>query len=333
MLKITPSARTQQASQAEAQREQMPLLEQKMSTQHTLEAASRQTPLHTIQTGGKAQSGTRTPIFLLHGNWTGGVPFYCYAVARTLGRKQPFYALDPYLYNGPYKPSSIETMASEHLKAIRAQQPEGPYILAGFCNGSLLAYEIARQLHEQGQKVERLILIAPTNIPHMRQVIVQTLQHMSTLLKIEPLKQLTWFLRLRHAARHLYRKSHAANDLKIQDFPKLLAIDERLDTMFPCQDALLNDYVGVFTWIASLYQKRFLPQQVDFIWAREELDSRLAWEKLEKDPNSPIFPGHHMQCVTDYVDLLAETIKNIMDKADQELLVIATPGEKESETC
>jgi thioesterase domain-containing protein len=333
MLKITRSLDTRQEIHTKQQGDIMPSVSQKVHAHHTPEALSTQTPLHTIQAGKKAKTDTQKPIFLLHGNWTGGVPFYCYTVARTLGRKQAFHALDPYLYNGPYKPSSIEEMAGQHLKAIRECQPEGPYTLAGFCNGSLIAYEIAHQLHQQGQQVDQLILIAPTNIPHLRQVIVQALRRIGTILHIQPLQQLTWFLRLRHAARHLYRRTHAANDIKIQDFPKLLAIDARLDTMFPGQDALLNDYVGVFTWIASLYQKRFIPQHVNFIWAEDELDSRQAWAKLEKSQNSPILPGHHMQCVTDYVDQLAEEIKTIMERANPELHLMASPYEKEPETC
>ncbi|GCF08030.1 thioesterase domain-containing protein [Dictyobacter arantiisoli] len=271
---------------------------------------STQAPLHTIQ---KGDQQTR-PFFLLHGNWTGGVPFYCYTLARTVGRHQPFHVLDPYHYQGSYKPASIEEMATEHLAAVRSVQPEGPYLLGGFCNGSLLAYEMTRQLHEQGQQVDLLLLIAPTGIPHVRQVIVQMISTICKWLRIKSNYPLTAFLRLRHAIRHLYRLTHAADDLKIRDFPQLVAIDGRLDVMFPPVHALYNDYVGVFTWIASRYEKHYIPENVEFIWAQEELDRRSEWRSMDKAENSVIVPGHHMQAVTDYSDLLAQAFKAILSQ-------------------
>lgn len=280
---------------------------------HTQLAATKtdqqnpQAPLHTIQKG----KDTR-PFFILHGNWTGGVPFYCYTVARTFGRQQPFYALDPYVYSGPDTPTSIEELATAHLKSIRAMQPEGPYWLAGFCNGSLIVYEIARQLQAQGQAVDLLVLIAPTNIPQGRQVVVRAIHSFCTFFHIRTIDQITWFLRLRHAARHMYRKTHASNDIRIQDFSNLLAIDPRLEQMLPPVAALFNDYVGIFTWVASTYRKRFLPKTVDFIWAGAELESKRAWAEQEQDNSSPIIPGHHMDCVTEHVDVLARELERCL---------------------
>jgi len=44
-------------------------------------------------------------------------------------------------------------------------QPHGPYQLGGYCFGGNVAYEMARQLDEQGEKISLLVLIncAPTN--------------------------------------------------------------------------------------------------------------------------------------------------------------------------
>src|SRR5689334_219348 len=193
--------------------------------------AHPQAPFHLIQ------RGKTRPIFLLHGNWTGGVPFYCYTLARTMGKKQTFYALDPYKYQGPYKPINIEGMAAAHIQSMKHIQPEGPYVLGGFCNGSLIAYEMARQLQAAGEQVDGLILLSPTGVLHMRQRLVLALHRFGSMLKISPLDQMTLFLRVRHAARHVYKKLRGVNDVRVQDFPKLLAIDERLAMMFPAQEA------------------------------------------------------------------------------------------------
>ncbi|MBK6742002.1 MAG: hypothetical protein IPG66_03135 [Hydrogenophilales bacterium] len=58
-------------------------------------------------------------------------------------------------------PESIQAMAVSHLQVIRQKQPHGPYRLAGFCNGALIAVEIARQLLQSGETVEFLGLIDP----------------------------------------------------------------------------------------------------------------------------------------------------------------------------
>jgi thioesterase domain-containing protein len=50
-------------------------------------------------------------------------------------------------------------MAAIHLKQMRAIQPEGPYLIAGWSFGGVLAYEIAQQLISSGAAVEFLGLI------------------------------------------------------------------------------------------------------------------------------------------------------------------------------
>ena len=49
-------------------------------------------------------------------------------------------------------------MAEHYIKEMRTVQPEGPYFLGGFSAGGLVAYEMARQLHEAGERVPFLAL-------------------------------------------------------------------------------------------------------------------------------------------------------------------------------
>ncbi|MET7671356.1 non-ribosomal peptide synthetase [Micromonospora luteifusca] len=49
-------------------------------------------------------------------------------------------------------PATMEAMAAEYREELRRHQPEGPYVLGGWSSGGLLAYEVARQLTEQGQR-------------------------------------------------------------------------------------------------------------------------------------------------------------------------------------
>ncbi|MFM7716297.1 MAG: thioesterase domain-containing protein [Microcystis sp.] len=48
---------------------------------------------------------------------------------------------------------NIQALASHHVQDILSIQPEGNYRLAGCSFGSLVAYEIAKQLEQKGKKV------------------------------------------------------------------------------------------------------------------------------------------------------------------------------------
>jgi len=49
--------------------------------------------------------------------------------------------------------ASVETMAAEYLKEVKARQPHGPYYLCGYSFGGLVAFEMARRLRESGDEV------------------------------------------------------------------------------------------------------------------------------------------------------------------------------------
>jgi FkbH-like protein len=54
---------------------------------------------------------------------------------------------------------SIEEMAAAYVKTVRAEQPDGPYLLGGMCAGGLIAFEMARQLQADGAVVERVLMM------------------------------------------------------------------------------------------------------------------------------------------------------------------------------
>jgi thioesterase domain-containing protein/acyl carrier protein len=103
------------------------------------------------------------PLFFLHGDYTGG-GFFSRDVAQHADLDGPFLIVQPYGLSraqGVELPDSIGAMAAGHLEAIRLRQPSGPYRLAGYCNGGIIAYEIAQQLLQAGEKVEFLGMIDP----------------------------------------------------------------------------------------------------------------------------------------------------------------------------
>jgi amino acid adenylation domain-containing protein len=64
---------------------------------------------------------------------------------------------------------SLETVAGYYLNAVRTIQPSGPYQLAGFCFGGVVAYEVARLLEAEGEKVQ-LVVVIDSVLPHGRHV-------------------------------------------------------------------------------------------------------------------------------------------------------------------
>jgi thioesterase domain-containing protein len=106
-------------------------------------------------------AGTRPPLIFFHGDVL-GAGLYCREVARRLGPDQPVYVVGP---SGPGGPATIEALAAAELEWIRADAA-GRYRLAGFCNGGLVAYEIARQLEQAGERAELVLMIdaSPRNV-------------------------------------------------------------------------------------------------------------------------------------------------------------------------
>ena len=89
-------------------------------------------------------------------------------IVHHLGADYPFYVPQPLGLEGETAPHErVEDMAAHYIQEIQTIQPNGPYYLGGRCFGGIVAYEMARQLVEQGEKVALLALIdggLPPNI-------------------------------------------------------------------------------------------------------------------------------------------------------------------------
>jgi thioesterase domain-containing protein len=62
----------------------------------------------------------------------------------------------------------MEMLAARALAALAQIQPHGPYHLAGFCFGGVLAFELARQLADAGHEIGLLALLDATYVPGCR---------------------------------------------------------------------------------------------------------------------------------------------------------------------
>lgn len=69
----------------------------------------------------------------------------------------------PYLKNAQDLKGSLEDLTPLYLTEIRRRQPTGPYYLAGWSAGGISAYDAAQQLVDEGEVVERLLLLDSPN--------------------------------------------------------------------------------------------------------------------------------------------------------------------------
>lgn len=104
--------------------------------------------------------GTRTPIYAVPGHI--GAPFSFLDLSKHLGDNQPFYALQPPGFDGQSEPMDrVEDIAAYFSQQIIDHQPEGPYVIAGYCSGGATALELAKILSQRGREIECVALFGP----------------------------------------------------------------------------------------------------------------------------------------------------------------------------
>jgi amino acid adenylation domain-containing protein len=104
----------------------------------------------------KIREGSQTPLFLVHDGY--GDELYFHALARYLPVELTVYGL-PAIPPGEPQPNSMRAMAGRMINLLQEVQPAGPYRVAGWSFGGVLAYEIVQLLLNQGHAVEFLGLI------------------------------------------------------------------------------------------------------------------------------------------------------------------------------
>jgi amino acid adenylation domain-containing protein len=103
-------------------------------------------------------NGSKIPLFIVHG---GGLNILNFVhVINNLDENQPVYGLQGVGSNG-YKNwfQSIEDMAACYIASIMEVNPDGPYAIAGFSFGGVVAFEMASQLKKQGKTVSLIALL------------------------------------------------------------------------------------------------------------------------------------------------------------------------------
>jgi len=99
--------------------------------------------------------GSKMPLYIVHGAGLNVLLFN--ALAMNMDEEQPVYGLQARGLNGIDEPLDVmEEIAANYITEIIAQNPTGPYALAGYSLGGTIAYEMAHQLIQMGKEVKML---------------------------------------------------------------------------------------------------------------------------------------------------------------------------------
>lgn len=106
-------------------------------------------------------AGAKTPLFCVHPG-VGEILVFV-NLAKYFVNERPFYALRARGFNeGEEYFTGFDEMVSAYVDAIRRRQPHGPYAVAGYSYGGAVAFEIAKELESQGERVD---FVGSFNLP------------------------------------------------------------------------------------------------------------------------------------------------------------------------
>ncbi|WP_432103122.1 thioesterase domain-containing protein [Streptomyces sp. bgisy091] len=101
--------------------------------------------------------GDESPLFCVHPIL--GLGWSYAALLVDLDPDIPLYAVQATAWTGADRPDSLQELAVAYVAAVRELQPAGPYRLAGWSLGGVIAHAMACELQRAGEDVSTLVLI------------------------------------------------------------------------------------------------------------------------------------------------------------------------------
>ena len=304
----------------------------------------RMDPVVTLQ-----PHGDLPPFFCFYG--VGGDVIHLYNLARQMGTHRPFLGLR----RGPDAPltETLPQIAARYVEAMLAHQPAGPYYLGGHSFGATVAYEVARQLAEQGHEIGLLAIIDQRR-PGWRLTLGKALPNVHHILGAIPQRLREEFAqappggRLRHLRRLAVRWSKAAVGYREQavsmfnlsgDEPELIEpYEANLRALRAYRPGRLRASLTVFPaetqprtlheanlWALRAYRPGRLRASLTVFRAETQprtlpnlaLDSTLGWRDLvEGKVRVRVVPGNHLTMAREpLVRHLADALLDELDAA------------------
>ena len=254
------------------------------------------------------------PVFIAHG--MGGNVMDFFQLVKHIHSAHPIYGMQAKGIDGIEEPfERIEDMAGFFLKAIRALQPSGPYLLVGYSLGGLVTLEIAQRLTRIGEKVGLLAMLE--SYPHRRYLSVGQ--------------------RLRLFARNVGRHAHTLARLPMcEGISYLIHPAERLVYVPRNGSSRERNRTSVGTWFRPAtqrmrdraylalkrYQPHFYPDKIKFVRAEScsefPDDAAAVWACLAQQIEVETVPGDHLGIINKHFQLLGAVLSRYLREATEE---------------
>lgn len=250
-----------------------------------LRAMPELSPLVMLKSGARQQS-----LFIASG--LGGGPAEFFQLAKYLQTPYGVFGLQPKGIEGFDDPCErIEEMADFYLRAILRFQPRGPYLLAGYSLGGLVALEMARSLTSKGQTVALLTMI-------------------DTYPDID-------FLSVGHRLRlSIQRTTHRALNFIRPQGTRIrlggLSSQDEISTFAPAFDRVRE---AAFKALRR-YEPRYYPGKIKFVRAAEvtqfPANPKVVWSHLVGQIDVDTVPGDHLGMLTTQYETLASVLNRYL---------------------
>jgi amino acid adenylation domain-containing protein len=281
------------------------------------ETQTARAPLTPVQTG-----GAQRPFVFAHGAIASD-GFYCRNLARALGPDRPFYALQPHGLDGKPVPPTIERMASDRLGDLLAVQPQGPYLLGGFCAGGAIVLEMARELRRRGERVDLVVLI-DTNAANARfRAWRRLVDGAGLVLRMSPAARRALFRRGRTFLRGLKRAAgrglpEVAFFVVRKPYLVLRGAHDRnhapaREPSDPRQAVWLEYHRALDDYVPARYSGRIVLFRSSHLEHRTPGNFAAGWQHVCESLEIHEIAGDHRTCVTTHVEELGTKIRSYLD--------------------
>jgi acyl-CoA synthetase (AMP-forming)/AMP-acid ligase II/thioesterase domain-containing protein len=266
-------------------------------------------------------SGSRPPLFFFDGDINGG-GLYARFLTAVLDAEQPIYVVRPSGALGDAIPATIEEMADADAAMIAAAVPSKVYRLAGYCNGGVVAFEVARRLEAAGATVDILALIgssAPNALLDRLWAVTSFAARIVSRGDVLPL-----YRAARHTVNGVRGRSIADNFRHFATAP-MLHIARRL-RLAPAAQAPPAEPWSSSSGFTAYNDRltRYFPKRsgrlVDVIWADDDVprisgDRSMGWRHVAHVRRHSV-RGDHTTMLTDHVGDLGTALRRIFDASD-----------------
>jgi amino acid adenylation domain-containing protein len=274
-------------------------------------------------------NGAKLPFFCIPG--AGGEPFYLYHLGRYLGGDQPLYSFQA--NNLDLEPATrIKDMASQYIQAMQTVQPQGPYFLGGHSLGSIVAFEMATQLHHQGHEVALVVMIdmsAPTSKD--KQARIERLDWDNARWLIELIKTVEVSLSTNidisdEVLRSLSENEQLKYVLQRLKMVNMLPPHAEITQLKNMVQALKANSLSLINYVPQqIYPGRITllrasetpPERLASRFSEISQDSTWGWSEFSCEPVDMHFvPGNHITMMAEpHVQVLAEKLKVCIQQA------------------